>query len=236
MIMPVAQKPRVLAFDTSTSRGSVALLQGNALQAELNWNHLQNHSSNLLRSIDCLLESIGWTLQDLNLVAVGTGPGSFTGIRIGIATGLGLAQTLAIPFAGISGMEALAHRVIFLDGSVGVVLNAQREQAYYAEYRIRGGRMRGTRKPSLMSPSDLRKVIGNRHFYLIGENSLWLKSVPRGSKAGWPRAIESDLFLAADIGRRAVSVRRRWKSGDFLQCEPLYIRPPDALTKKQRDG
>lgn len=236
MIMPVAAKPRVLAFDTSSRRGSVALLEGTDLHAELKLKHLQNHSANLLRSIDYLLECLGWTLQDLNLVAVGTGPGSFTGIRIGIATALGLAQTLAIPFAGISGMEALAHKATFLDSCVGVVLNAQREQVYYAEYRIHGGRMRETRKPSLMFLSDLKKEVRNRHVYVIGEPSLCLKSMSRGSKAGWPRPMESDLFLAADIGRRALSVKRRWKSGDYIQCEPLYIRPPDALTKKKKAG
>ena len=234
--MPVTNKPKILALDTSTKRGSVALLEGKELQAELKLNHQQNHSAKLIRSIDYLLEGLAWKLQDLDLVAVGTGPGSFTGIRIGIATGLGLAQTLSVPFAGISGMEALAHQASFLDGCVGVLLNAQRSQVYYAEYRNRCGRMRETRTPSLVFLSDLRRVIKNRHVYIIGETPLYFKKASGSSKAGWPRAIETDLFLAADIGRRAVSVKRRWKSGDYIQCEPLYIRPPDALNKKNRAG
>jgi len=232
--MPFADKPKVLAFDTSSGRGSVALLQGSELQAELKLNHLQNHSANLLRSIDYLLEGLGWALGDLGLVAVGTGPGSFTGIRIGIATGLGLAQTLAIPFVGISGMEALACQVTFLEGNVGVLFNARRSQVYYAEYRNQRGKICEIQKPILVFLSDLRKEKKGRRLYLIGETSLYSGKISGTSKAAWPRCVETDLFLAAAVGCRAISVKRRWKSGNYIQCEPLYIRPPDALAKKKR--
>ena len=233
MTMPMADKLKILAFDTSSGRGSVALLDGIEVHAELKLNHFGNHSANLIRSIDFLLERLGWTLRDLALVAVGTGPGSFTGIRIGIATGLGLAQALSIPFAGISGMEALAYQKIALDGCVGVLMNAQRSQVYYAEYRNHDGRMREIKKPSLMFLSDLKKVIGNRRIFLAGEPRLYGVT---NSKTGWPRPVETNLFLAPGIGRRALCVKQRWKSGDYVQCEPLYIRPPDALTNKRRAG
>jgi tRNA threonylcarbamoyladenosine biosynthesis protein TsaB len=234
--MPVVDKPKILAFDTASRRGSVALLEGTELQAELKLNHLQNHSSKLIRSIDFLLEGLGWTLQNLDLVAVGTGPGSFTGIRIGIATGLGLAQALSVPFAGISGMEALAFQTTLEDGCVGVLLNAQRSQVYYAEYKKHGGKMSEIKKPSLMFLSDLQNETRNRRIYLIGETDLCVEKGLKISKSGWPRAVETNLYLSVGIGRRSLYVKRRWKSGDYIQCEPLYIRPPDALKKKNRAG
>ena len=236
MTMPNVDKPKVLAFDTASRRGSIALLEGIELQAELKLNHLQNHSSNLIRSIDFLLEGLGWTLQNLDLVAVGTGPGSFTGIRIGIATGLGLAQALTVPFVGISGMEALASQTSVKDGCVGVLLNAQRSQVYYAEYKKRGGKVSAIRKPSLMLLSDLQNEIRDRRMYIIGETNLCAEKGSRISKSGWPRPIETNLYLSADIGRRSLCVKRRWKSGEYIQCEPLYIRPPDVLKKKNRAG
>ncbi len=236
MTMPVVDKPKILAFDTASGRGSVALLEGNELQAELKLNHLQNHSSNLIRSIDFLLEGLGWTLQNLDLVAVGTGPGSFTGIRIGIATGLGLAQALSVPFTGISGMEALAFQTVLEDGCVGVILNARRSQVYYAEYKKQGGKMSEIKKPSLLFLSDLQNEIRNRRIYIIGETNMCVGKGSRISKSGWPRAVETNLYLSADIGRRSLYVKRRWKSGDYIQCEPLYIRPPDAQKKKNRAG
>lgn len=239
MTMPVSNPIKILAFDTSSKQGSVALLEGSDLSAELKIHHLQNHSAHLIRSIDFLLECLGWTLKDINLVAAGIGPGSFTGIRIGIATGLGLAQSLHIPFVGISGLEALAFQVTYLEGSVGVLLNAHREQVYYTEYRNTGSRMCVVKKPKLQYLSELQREIKNRHMYLIGESDLIGESEPCGSrisnnKNDWPRPVKTELFLAAGIGRRAVSVKRRWRSGDFIQCEPLYIRPPDAM--KNRNG
>ena len=228
MTMPVSNPPKILAFDTSSRRGSVALLEGTELHAELKLNHLQNHSANLIRSIDFLLKGLGWSLEDMNLVAVGIGPGSFTGIRIGIATGLGMAQSLSIPFAGISGLEALVHQTYFQDGCIGVLLNAHREQAYYAEYVRTGGKVRVAKKPALVVVSDLQRSLKNRHIYIVGDTEL----VVEQSRSGWPRAVETDLYLAVGIGRRAVSVKRRWRSGDFAQCDPLYIRPPDAIKKR----
>jgi tRNA threonylcarbamoyl adenosine modification protein YeaZ len=234
MTVPVNNALKILAFDTSSRRGSIALLEGSELRAELKLHHLQNHSANLIRSIDFLLHGLDWTLQDLSLVAVGTGPGSFTGIRIGIATGLGVAQSLSIPFAGISGLEALACQAAFLDGCVGVLMNAHREQVYYAEYCKSGGRIRMSKKPSLMFVSELQRFIKNRHMHIIGDPGLCLVETSKHSKTDWPRSVETDLYLAAHIGRRAAAVRRRWRSGGFIQCEPLYIRPPDALKNRRR--
>jgi tRNA threonylcarbamoyladenosine biosynthesis protein TsaB len=235
MSMRISNLPKTLAFDTSSHRGSVALLEGSQLHAELKLCRLQNHSKTLVRSIDFLMNGTGWTLQDLNLVAVGIGPGSFTGIRIGIATGLGVAQSLSIPFAGISGLEALAYQARFLNSNVGVLLNARREQVYFAEYRSADGKIRMVNKPSLMFLDDLKRFIKNRHMYLIGDYELCLNRTSKNSGKNWPRPMETDLYLAAGIGRRAIAAKRKWQSGEYLQCEPLYIRPPDAIRKKIRE-
>ncbi|MEJ2110466.1 MAG: tRNA (adenosine(37)-N6)-threonylcarbamoyltransferase complex dimerization subunit type 1 TsaB [Acidobacteriota bacterium] len=231
--MPATRKPKILAFDTSTPRGSVALLEGTELQAELKLQRLQNHSANLLRSVDFLLDSLGWNLEDLDLVASGIGPGSFTGIRIGIATGLGIAQSLSLPFAGISGLEALGNQVLHLQGRVGVLLDAHRSQAYYAEYLISGRKMREGLQPTLVYLEDLPVLLKTTPLFLIGDTSLYPGELIQIPKSSWPRIIETDPYLSASIGRRALSVKRRWKSGTFLQCEPLYIRPPDAVKNKE---
>ena len=233
--MPGSEPPKILAFDTSSNRGSVALLEGTELQAELKLHRLENHSANLVRSIDFLLSGLEWKLQDLDLVSVGIGPGSFTGIRIGIATGLGIAQSLSIQFVGISGLEALAYQARYLDGPIGVLLNAHRGQVYFAEYSGACGKIRVVNKPVLMYVTDLIRYLKSRRMFLIGDYELYSKQASVSSKKNWPRPVETDLYLAADIGRRAISVKRRWRSGDYIQCEPLYIRPPDALRKKGRN-
>ena len=233
--MPISSPFKILAFDTSSRRGSVALLEGRQLQAELKLHRLQNHSAHIIRSIDFLMNGLGWTLQDLNLVAVGIGPGSFTGIRVGMATGLGIAQSLSIPFVGISGLEALAYQADFLDGSIGVLLNAQRGQAYFTEYSSTGGKMRVIKKPSLLYLDDLKRHLKNRHMHIIGDYDLCVSQSYGNTERKWPRPVKTDLYLAAGIGRRAAAVKQRWKTGEYLRCEPLYIRPPDALKKMGQD-
>jgi tRNA threonylcarbamoyl adenosine modification protein YeaZ len=225
---------KILSLDTSTPRGSVALLDGRVLTAELRVLSLETHSARLLASVDILLKSAGWNLADLGLVVAGIGPGSFTGIRIGVATAMGLAQTLSIPFAGISNLDALAHQVAGIDGRIGIVMDAQRSQVYFSEYLSDHGKIRSIGKPTLVYPSDLRPYLRRSHLYLIGDGAVRYSHELKLPSAGWPRLVEVDLFLAAALGRLALGHKRLWRSGEFLQSEPLYIRPPDAFRQGVR--
>ncbi len=233
-MMPLSLAPRILAFDTSSSRGSVAVLEGGEVRAELRVQALHTHSTLLLSSIKFLLSRIGWTLSDLNLVAAGIGPGSFTGIRIGIATALGISQSLSIPFAGVSGLDALAQQAASLNGRVGVLLDAHRSQVFYAEYVSRSERIRQLKKSTLISVSDLEPYLKDRHLYIVGDFSACRLKESKGVSSGWPRPVSVDLYLATGIGRLALSRKRKWRTGDYIVSEPMYIRPPDALRNKSR--
>ncbi len=232
MRMPERLALKILAFDTSSVRGSIALLEGAETRAELRLHSLQTHSTLLLSSIDFLLGRIGWKLADLNLVAVGIGPGSFTGIRIGIATALGFAQSLSIPFAGVSGLDVLVHQYAIPDGPVGAVLDAHRSQIYYGEYVSRNGRIRKAKKPRLVYVSDLERELADRHLYIVGDlKGCRLEQSKELSSKG-PIPGSADLFLAAGIGRLALLRKMTWRSAGSVVAEPMYIRPPDALKKK----
>lgn len=223
---------RLLALDTSTPRGSVALLEGRDVIAELRLLSLETHSARLLDSVEYLLRMSGWQLSDLRLVAAGIGPGSFTGIRIGVATALGLAQVMAIPFAGISCLDAVAHQVTGVDGPIGVVMDAQRSQVYFAEYAQERGRIRKVAGPVLRNPTDLGRQLRNNRLYLVGDGALRYAGELKACKSFRPKMIMTDLFLASTIGKLALDRKRTWRSGEFLQANPLYIRPPDALKPK----
>jgi tRNA threonylcarbamoyladenosine biosynthesis protein TsaB len=219
---------KVLALDTSTPRGSIALLQGRDICAEFHLHSLETHSARLLGSIEFLLSMLGWNLTDLDLVVSGIGPGSFTGIRIGVSTALGLAQTRSIPFAGVSGLDAIAQKLAAIEGPIGAVLDAQRLQVYYAEYVCTRGRIKKSGRPVLMKPLELKSVLGKRHVSLCGDGAIRYKNELDLSRSGWPRLVEADLFLAGSMGRIALERKRSWRSGEYLLSEPLYIRPPDA--------
>jgi tRNA threonylcarbamoyladenosine biosynthesis protein TsaB len=188
----------------------------------------------LLKSLELLLKRTGWQLADLNLIASGIGPGSFTGIRIGVSTALGFAQTLSIPFAGISGLDVLAHQCVWLEGSIGVLLDAHRNQYYYAEYVSNKGRLRQTHKPALINIFDLEDSFKDRQIYVVGDlNASQWKALKKSSEP-WPQLVPADLFLASGIGRLALLRKNQWRSGEYIVSEPLYIRPPDAT--KNRAG
>jgi tRNA threonylcarbamoyladenosine biosynthesis protein TsaB len=223
---------KVLSIDTSTPRGSVALLEGCELAAELRLHSLETHSSRLLSSIEFLLTMTGWHLGDIGLIVAGIGPGSFTGIRIGVATALGLAQTQLISFAGVSGLDAIAHQLAGVDGRIGVAMDAQRSQIYYAEYRGNRGKVARSGKPVLLYPSDLKACLRGPRSYLLGDGAVRYAEELDLTRTGWPRLLKVDLFLAASLGRLAIARKRTWRSGEYLSAEPLYIRPPDALKRK----
>ncbi len=235
MMMPIRSIPKILSFDTSTPRGSVAILEGKEVRAELRLHSPRTHSTLLLKSIDFLLERLGWTLENLNLVAVGIGPGSFTGIRIGVSTALGISQSLSIPFAGISGLDASAYQAGIPDGNIGVVLDAHRSQVYYAEFIRKDGRIRRSKKSSLIHVSELETRIASRHLYIVGDlEACGMFLLKKGRSSDWPRPLSVDLFLASSIGRLALARKRIWQTGDFVVTEPMYVRPPDALRNKRR--
>ena len=226
---------KILAFDTSSERGSVALLQDAALCAELRSNTTTGHSALLLESVDFLLGRAGWQLKDLTLIAVGIGPGSFTGIRIGAATGLGLAQSLEIPFVGVSGLDVLARRAVErpnITGRICVMLDARRGQFYFAEYESKNGKIVRLRKPAMIDAADAKDRLADADWItgdLNEDQERALEKIfPR--RAQW---IPADLFLAEGVGRLGLERKRMWRSGDFLTVEPLYIRPPDAVKNRR---
>lgn len=226
---------KTLSLDTSTIRGSVALLENGTVLCELRLASLETHAARLLRSIEFLLGGAGWRLEDVALIAAGLGPGSFTGIRIGLSTALGLAQTLRIPFAGISGLDALAHGHAYLGGRIGIVMDAQRGQVYYAEYAIVGGRVRKIRTAGLWYPRDLKSMLAGRRLRLIGDGAR-RHLAEMGSPAEPWEIIDPEPYLAGPIGQLALTRKRSWRRGEFLACDPLYIRPPDARKPASRNA
>ncbi len=233
MGMDTNSSRKVLSLDTSSPRGSVALLQGCNVIAESRLFSLQTHSVRLLRSIQFLLECADWRLRDLRLVCAGIGPGSFTGIRIGLSTALGLAQTLDLPFAGISGLDALAAQACCPEGRIGAVMDAQRKQVYYAEYVREMGQIKAVKRPRLCDPEELGRQLGGDCIYLAGDGAARYAAELGIRTADWPRLATSDLYLAAAVGRLGLVRRRTWRSGEDLRADALYIRPPDALIKKR---
>ena len=126
---------KILGIDTSTPIGSVALIDGEHIVAEHTLNIVQAHSSRLMPAIDTVLKWGDITAAELDGCAVGTGPGSFTGIRIGIATIKSLCYALDKPIVGVSTLEAIAYNLRWNEGLICPILDARRNEVYGAIFR-----------------------------------------------------------------------------------------------------
>ena len=124
----------ILAFETSAKAASVALHDGAKLLAEAYQNTGLTHSQTLMVMAQDLLKQCGFTPKDVTAVAVAAGPGSFTGVRIGVAAAKGFAWGAELPCYGISTLEAMAKNAGIFDGYVCSCMDARRSQVYNAVF------------------------------------------------------------------------------------------------------
>jgi len=124
-----------LAIDSSTNAGSVALISEDGLIGENLLNLTDTHSQRLMPQLVNLLEESGYKPQDLEGIGVGLGPGSFTGIRIGLTTAKTLAQALEIPMIGISTLEAMAYNLKYTSAYLCPMIDGRRDRVFTALYK-----------------------------------------------------------------------------------------------------
>lgn len=127
---------KILAIDTSASSESIALLEDDQLLAELTTCTQKTHAEKLLPSIKNLIDNSGITIEDIDGFALAVGPGSFTGLRIGLSTIKGLVWSLNKKIAGVSTLEALAMNIPYSDKPVCPLLDARKKEVYAGIYKL----------------------------------------------------------------------------------------------------
>ncbi|EYE89573.1 glycoprotease [Fervidicella metallireducens AeB] len=125
---------RILAIDSSSSAATVAVLDDDKLQSEIFLNHKLQHSTVLFPMIEEILKMLDLTINDIDAVAVSGGPGSFTGLRIGVAAAKGIAQGGNKKFLGISSLDAIAFQQVGFEGIICPIMDALRDNVYTAFY------------------------------------------------------------------------------------------------------
>ena len=164
---------RILAFETSAKAGSVALLQDGVLLAENYCNTGLTHSQTLMVMAQDLLKSCDLKPADVEAVAVAAGPGSFTGIRIGVAAAKGFAWGGELPCCGVSTLEAMATGLGVYDGYVLPVMDARRSQVYNAIFLAQAGNLTRLAEDRAIALADLQEEIKNleKPIFLVGDGS-----------------------------------------------------------------
>ena len=163
----------ILAFETSAKAGSVALLENGRLLAENYQNTGLTHSQTLMVMAEDMLKAAGKTVADLTAVAVAEGPGSFTGVRIGVAAAKGMSWGAQLPCCGVSTLEAMAKTLGAWDGFVCACMDARRSQVYNALFAVHGGKLERITPDRAIALADLKEELKNleKPIFLVGDGS-----------------------------------------------------------------
>ena len=220
---------KILALDSSAVVASVALCDGERLLAEYTLNNGNTHSETLLPMVECLFRHLGVTAGDIDLFAVSSGPGSFTGVRIGAATLKGLAFASEKPCVGVSTLEALAENLVSLTGLICPVMNARRSQVYTALFRSDGQRLVRLMEDSALSITELDEILaayGEEVLFCGDGYDITLSAIEKTKTRPLPFRLR--LQSAYSVAQVAL---RHFEEGNYVKDQELtvtYLRPSQA--------
>ncbi|PYN87155.1 MAG: tRNA (adenosine(37)-N6)-threonylcarbamoyltransferase complex dimerization subunit type 1 TsaB [Candidatus Rokuibacteriota bacterium] len=217
---------RVLAVETSTLSGGAALLDERVV-GEYMLDVRVTHSERLMTAIDQLLGDAGWTVRDLEGIAVTVGPGSFTGLRVGLSTVKGLALALAIPVAAVPTLDAMAAMLPYAALPVCPVLDARKREVYASLYRWDGLGMRRQWDYLAIAPDDLARRL-DEPVIVVGDGAHAIDS-PWARRVEPPRRGPTPAVVGA-LGRTRLALGDTVAAADLV---PIYLRPSEAELKRR---
>lgn len=212
----------ILAFDTSTPVVSVAVSNRGVVLASMAVARGRSHAAHLLSAVDSVLTRAGLDLADVEAVACAVGPGSFTGLRVGIASAQGLAEGRGLPVVGVPTLEAYAHALSGDEGILCPMVDARKQEIYVAGYRWEDDGPVELWPPVASSPEDLAARVGGGSVLLAGEGGCGLPGEAGGrpgfSGAFWP---DRSRFLqrrpGGPVGGRSIG-ERGWRGPGFPEA------------------
>jgi tRNA threonylcarbamoyladenosine biosynthesis protein TsaB len=240
--------PLILSLETATRAGSIALVRGEALLASRAGNAQISHSTNLLDNIKAVLDEAGRALREIDIFAVATGPGSFTGLRIGLATVKSFAATLGRPCIGIETLHAVAHAAGESDGTIAM-LPAGRGEVYAQRLAVSStGAVRPLSAPTNKAPqSVLDSFAALRNLKWAGEGAhifaeeIKARAISLGiafqtadsqtlmsnGEERWTLTDSSEV-LAMNVATLALFCVRAGETTLPQDLQAVYVRPSDA--------
>ena len=235
---------RILAIDYSATAASAALVEDGKVLGEFYINTKLTHSQTLMPMITNVLQCTRTELSEVDLFAVSAGPGSFTGIRIGIASMKGLAMAQNKPCVGVSTLEAMAENLSHLKGTVCAVMDARCQQVYNAVFAVDHGKMERLTPDRALSVESLAKECEEsknyeKPLYLVGDGAKLCYNIERFQELGAVLPPEPLIYQrACGVAKAAVRIYENGGAVSAAALMPVYLRLPQAereLKKRMKE-
>jgi tRNA threonylcarbamoyladenosine biosynthesis protein TsaB len=224
---------KVLGIDTSTSCGSVGLIDNDSIIAEYHLDIAVTHSERLLGAIEFVLREARFTIGDLDGWAISLGPGSFTGLRIGVSTIKGLAFATQKPVAGVPTLDVLASQISPTPYLICPILDARKEEVYTAFYRCReGNSLEQLSGYQAIKPEELIRKTREKTIF-IGDGVKRYGDYLRGSIPSLAVFPSPSLNLphGSVAARLGLEFLLRGEYLELSNFTPIYVRPSEAEIK-----
>lgn len=223
---------KILALESTAVAGSAALVEDEKVLGEFYCNTALTHSQTLMPMAEQLLACTRTALEDVDLFAVTAGPGSFTGVRIGVSSVKGMAMALEKPCCAVSTLEAMACGASMVEGLVCALMDARCGQVYTALFRVSGGRVERLTKDSAVSAAEAAAACAawpGEKLYLAGDGAALCAPLPEF------RALNAVLLpepvryqRASGAARAALAMAGRGEVLSADRLAPIYLRVPQA--------
>ncbi len=228
---------KILSIDTSSNICGVAVLENNVLLKEYSHNNGLTHSETLIPNIKEILENVNLTINDIDLIVCDKGPGSFTGIRIGVATSKAFSDSLDITEIGISSLEALAYNVKE-NGIICSLIDAKNNNVYVGVFENINGKYLLRRNFSTENIDILLNEFIDSEYSItfVGDGAITYKDNIISVLSNKSNFIENNNLSAYNLGLAGFD---HFKNKDFSDVNPLYLRKPQAermLENQQNNG
>ncbi len=233
---------KILAFDSTATSASVAVTEDENIIGEFFINTKQTHSQTLLPMAEDLLNNTKIDVKDIDLFAVNTGPGSFTGVRIGVAAVKGLAMALNKPCVAVSTLDSMAYNLLDVDCTAVCVMDARCNQVYNANYQIKDGKVSKMCEDRALSIDELTAELCNisDRIILVGDGAkLCFDKMKEAIPNIQLTSCQNRYQKASSAALVALELYNKGQTLTAQELMPYYLRLPQAereLKKREESG
>lgn len=232
---------KILAIDASGLSGSVAYISDYKLVGEYYICHKLTHSQTIMPMLEHLRKIIGLDLEQVDAVAVTSGPGSFTGIRIGVATAKAMALALGVPIIGMPTLDVMAYNITFTNQLICPIMDARRNQVYTSIYKWQENKLQRIEDYLAISIDELLDKVSDQEVIFLGDGVDVMRNKiieTMGDKAHFAPSF-LHMQRASVLAHLACEAYQNGKVEDANNFVPMYLRKSQAereLEEREKSG